>query len=202
MAKRGRRPSNVTRRKGFTVKQPGGPAAHKESVRRARERERILRRQAEAWRLHTELKLTFEQIGQRTGVSGKTAWEDVTNHAEGLRERGYLDSRLILVEQQAQIDGVKAKHYPRRGNPRNAEVLRWTLDHEAKLHGLYKPREAGYSVVQVLALLRGLLQDIIAVVTDEDARRQIAAIVRRRAALDIEAEPAMAMPSKPDNEEE
>lgn len=189
-ARRGRTAGNTTSGNGFRTRFTG-PPAHAEAVRRARDEERIAARRAKAWRLFAVEELTFDQIGKRLNVSGKTAFYDVQAVRRARKDAGLLDADFLADRQQATIRTVIRTHLPKRDRVESARVILQALEREARLNGLDRQREAGYTAEQVVALAKALAADLLAAFPATEERRRIADVFRRRMGEGaIEAEPA------------
>lgn len=135
---RGRQPRNLTRRMGFTRFIQGGPPAHHEASKRARQLGLITMRQQRAWDLFTA-GATFQQVGDALGVSNKTAWEDCVAVKRQLPVLLVKECVLIRARQLARLDGVHRAHWPKRHQKPHADVLLKVYEREAKLLGLDAP---------------------------------------------------------------
>lgn len=183
---RGRKARNITSGKGFTRRQAGGPAAHKEAVRLANTERRIAARQRKAWRLFLA-GATFEQVGQQTGTSGKTAWYDCVAYRSLLRERDAYGAELMLARQNGQLDALVLSHWGRMGQRDSAQVILSALDRQAKLNGLDRKGHDAFTPEQVISLVRTISSLFLEVVQDNELRRQFAAGLRRRLGPKIDA---------------
>lgn len=167
--KRGRK-ANIRSEKGFNRQH--GATVHSETTRAARRAEVIAARRQKAWALLVgEPSLTFEQIGQRLGVSNYTAWCDCVYVRDHLLERGLLDPAMGAATAKAQLDQVKAAHLrlaasKSRPSVQSARVVLETLNREARMLGYDRHRDQGYSAEQVLAELNKLYDRIMAAIPD------------------------------------
>ena len=151
-----------------------GPGGHKQSIQGARDERRILVRQQDASRLYVDQMLTYEEIGKRLGTSIKTAWYDVDAARARLYADATAETRAILQRQQALIDRLYKAHQrqaTRKTSPSksSSEVVLEVMGHEAKLRGLYPERKQGYSLDQVLSILRnytGIVMDALRGIED------------------------------------
>lgn len=157
-----------------------GPAAHKDAVKKANALVARLDRQRTAWELFVG-GATLQQIGDRFGLSAKTAYYDVVEHRERMIQTGALeDVEVLRTRHLSRLDSIHRAHYPKRHTKDSADVLLGVLSREAKLLGLDKRQEGGYSGEQVLALVRGMVNLFLEVVADPELRRAYATGVRRQ----------------------
>jgi hypothetical protein len=154
---------NVRPRNGFTRRFKGGPAAHKEAVRRAQFEENRARQRREAWAMFVK-HLTFQQIGDamRPPVSNKTAYYLCRERLAELQREGIQDDALMFARAQQHLDEMRRALLPslwhRSPNVRKnaADTLVAVSAREARLMGLDRTKAEGYSVEQVRGLLRGV----------------------------------------------
>lgn len=171
-----------------TGRKRGGPAAntkpangltrrgrsHSEATRTARKAAEIATRSRKAWDLFTRDELTFEQIGKRLGVSNYTAHQDVMRVKNHLLDGGALDPDLLRTKQQARLTRIARLHNKKAGTKTGADVLIRVSEREARLNGLDRQRETGYTLDQMLGLLRGIRALFLDLVTDDGVRQAFA----------------------------
>jgi hypothetical protein len=184
MSRKAARRRNVSGRKENRTLAPnaqGGPAAHKEATRRAREALRIAERRKKAWDLFVGRDMTFEQIGKALDVSGKTAHGDVIAYRDAaVREEMFGDPDLARQRQQAGLSALVATHWKGRRKRVSAEVILGAFQQEARLLGLNLQRKDTFTAEQVVGLVRGLTALFMEVVQDPDLRRQFSQGLKRR----------------------
>lgn len=182
---------------GFTKRFGGGPAAHNEAVRTARDFTRTFARRQKAWALF-DAGATFEQIGEACGVSNVTAWKDckaVRAHAEQYLG---LDAADRILRQDDRLQALHRAHYPTRTKKDSADVLLGIYKREAQLFGLDAKRDDLVPAEQVFAVIRVVGQLFMEVVADATLRQQFAQGLRQRVgALGpvVEAVPSTALES-------
>lgn len=172
-------PRNSRPRNGLLTHQDGGPAAHKLAVRKAQAAEALASRRAKAWKLYITEGVTFVELGKRLGVSNKTAWEDVMFVYRAIQASPASSTAALRGRQQAILDKVISTHLPRRSSNASATTILNALNREARLHGLDKTLPAGYSLEQVLTLVRRLTTAFHRIIADTELRRQFAEELRR-----------------------
>lgn len=172
-AARGKRKAGKPK-SGLTVGSVTGPPAHRMSVRRAAEIQRITERRVQAWELHAIYKLTFDQIGARLGVSGKTAHGDVQFMARALVEQSFVDVEQRRLAQQALLDRMVQANIGKATNPkapdhRAAATVLAALEREARLNGLDIRRIDGYTPDQLMRVVGGLVTAFLELVPEDGA---------------------------------
>ena len=197
LGKRGRK-ANVKPAKGFTRQMKGGPAAHKETVRRAKKAEERKARQQKAWDLLTA-GCTFKQIGNALGVSDYTAWHDCVAVLESMSAFG-LDEAMQLAQANHQIDAVIRANWAKKGQPAHDAIIIRALERKARLNGTDRERKDAYPLEEVVRIIRVIRSVYYEVEQDIEKRRLYAAELRRK------LPPALAPPidvtaKKPDGDE-
>lgn len=176
--KRGRR-ANVRPAKGFTVQMKGGPAAHKETVRRAKKAEEKAARRLKAWD-YLLAGCTFKQIGQLCGVSDYTAWHDCMAYYEHLATHMPASLELKVAQQDGQLDALIRSHWAKKQEKASADIILRAQERRAKLFGLDRQRDGMFTADQVMGLVRGVTALFLEVVNDAELRRQFAVGLRRK----------------------
>jgi len=110
----GKTSSGKAKARGFTGGKSVGKASSREAVRKAEEEVARAKRRRAAWELWIGERLTFEQVGARLGVSGKTAWYDCVAHRDELVRAELLNPETLRVRQLGAIDAVVGAHWKNR----------------------------------------------------------------------------------------
>lgn len=122
----------------------------------------IAERRAATLRLRAEGK-TLAQIASELGISVPTASRDITT---AIREICRPDAEEIIAVQRRIIDDIRSAVYAKatRGNLGAIDRLIRTMEHEAKLFGIYAPArvDVGLDGVDFEARERELLAQIAA----------------------------------------
>lgn len=193
-------PNNIRRRNTLTTPRAHGPGAHRMALRRTQELLRIAARRKQAWKLWVDQGLTFAAIGERLGVSNRTAHEDVMTVVRQVQASPLSEAEAMRWRQQGILDKLVATHLPKRASNASAKTVLDALAREARLHGIDKTLPTGYSVEQVLALTRSYLEIVLAVVADEGLKRRIVEAIQRKVGPGL-AQAIDVTPKKPEEPE-
>jgi hypothetical protein len=176
----------------------GGPPAHDESVRALADAEARQKKVVACYEDYLSGALTYDEVGKKHGVSGKTAWEYVQARLKQLREAGMIDDAALLrARQETIIRKVLATHMRKRERKASADVIIAALRHESQLLGLNRQVDGprGYTLEQVNQLVSALVRGFMAAFTDESNRRKVLAVFEQvgpqflPAAPDVDVEP-------------
>jgi hypothetical protein len=104
----------------------------------------INRRELAAWRRRRAVELrtaawSVERIGRALGISGVGAWKAVR---QGLAEVGQWETADLVRLRTAEVvrlDGLWAAHWPKRADPKHAQVLLRVHERRCALLGLDVP---------------------------------------------------------------
>lgn len=181
----------------------GGPPAHREAVRRAKELEARLKRQKQVWQLFTGPdELTLDQIGARLGVSGKTVFYDRKAVIDRMIASGLLDADLRRIKVDSQLSAVVRAHWSKLGDPRHSAIVLQAQRDIRQLNGLDLEKKDAYSYEQMVTALRAMAAVFLEVVSDVEARRLYAAGIRRRLGPALAPPIDVASQKPPDGESE
>lgn len=191
MAKRGRQPRKIKRRKdtpGLAQRIFAGPPAHKEGVERARELERVLARKRKAWELYCD-GATIEQISDqftKEGVAGcsvATVWRDLMAYRSAREREAAEDAEMRREAQMHLMRRIRRANVPllydKRHGKAAADAILGTLHHEARLYGLSIERNQTVTVEQLARVVHGLVQFHLEMLQDEAVRQQVLQNARR-----------------------
>lgn len=187
------KPRNVRGRKRDKRKRTasqGGPPAHRQSVERLLKDRQLQERRQLAYDLHLN-HLTMVQIAEALakkgmGVDVSTVCRDI-QFMHDLEEREFaLSNHHARTRQRAVISRAMRALLPdlndRKPQTRQEAVDRIValLSREAKLLGLDARHESGESPERVMALVRGMMDLVLDVVSDPALQRRLLDGVRAR----------------------
>ena len=80
--------------------------------------------------------MTYEQISIKLKVTKKMAWDYVVGTLKEMKEETFEDALKVRELEVTRLDGILAKLWPRRQDPRTADTIIRLMDRRAKVLGL------------------------------------------------------------------